>query len=68
MELRILDCLGCAIQGAMTGKLKDEKPNIVEITSREICSKCGKEIRIRGVKVEMDRKTFGEVKYSLTWY
>lgn len=68
MELRIIDCLGCTIQGGMTGKMKDEQPNVIEITSREVCSKCGRDITIHAVRVEMDRKIFGEVKYSLTWF
>lgn len=68
MEIRIMNCLKCAIEGELTGRLKDEKANVVEITSREICYKCGKEIRIHGVKVEMDKKSFGEIGFSLTWY
>jgi hypothetical protein len=67
MELNIAHCIGCAA-GQKPLDYETKKKNIIEISSNEICSKCGKEIRIRGMKLDMKKRFLGAREYQLTLY
>lgn len=67
MELNIVHCIECAVSQKPLD-YETKKENIIEISSHEKCSKCGKEIRIRGIRLNMKKKFWGEREYLLTLY
>lgn len=67
MELNIDNCIECAVSQQPLD-YKTQKNNTIEISSKEICSKCGKKIRIRGIKLNMKKKFWGGREYLLTLY
>ena len=67
MELKIVNCIGCAVVGKPLD-LPPKKDDFVEVTSAEFCSKCGKEIKIRGVYVGIKRKFFGGLDIFVKWH
>jgi hypothetical protein len=67
MELDIDNCIECAVSQKPLD-YKTKKYNTIEISSRDLCSNCGKEIRIRGIRLNMKKKFWGGREYTLTLY
>lgn len=67
MELTITTCIQCAKTGKPFNEVK-ERDNVLEIRVNEKCGKCGKDIVFRGVKIEMEKKFWGGMNFSLTRY
>ena len=69
MELEIVNCIECAstVRGAIPN-FERKRDDLIDIKAEEKCFKCGKEIKIRGVKIQMKRRFWGGMEFILRWY